>query len=280
MIDLHSHSTISDGSKTPEQVVELAALAGCSAVALTDHDSVEGVPAATARAEELGIRVVAGCEVSCSWLGQSAHVLCYFVDESPSPLVDELENLANDRAARNLLLVDRLVELGVLITYDEVLAEAGGKGIGRPHFAAVLVRHKAATSIQDAFDKWLGRGGRAYIPKARIEPLEIAAKAVRSGAVAVLAHPLSTGLSLDELDGELAALANGGFVGLECYYGRYDRATRADLVRLAHSHGLVPTGGSDFHGSYKPDLAMGIGTGDLVVPDEALDQLEERLKER
>ena len=274
MIDLHSHSVFSDGSETPERVVELAAGAGCSAVALTDHDGLEGVGRAQARAESLGIRLVPGCEVSCAWRGTSIHILCYFISPGAGPLHDELVRLREDRETRNHRLVARLVELGIPLTYEEVVREAGGTGIGRPHFASVLVRQGAAVSVQDAFDRWIGNGRPAYIPKARVTPGEIARLAAGSGGIAVLAHPLSLGLEPGPLEQEVAVLAEAGVRGLECHYGRYEPAVRADLVALARRHGLVPTGGSDFHGSYKPDLSMGTGTGDLCVPDALLDELE------
>lgn len=277
VIDLHSHSVLSDGSETPERVVELAGSAGCTAVALTDHDGLDGVPAAAAAARSFGIRLIPGCEVSCAWSGGSLHVLCYFIEPGTGPLQSELVRLREDRDRRNLRLVERLRELGVDLSYEEVEREAGGTGIGRPHFAAVLVRHGAASSAQDAFDRWLGTGRPAYLSKARVEPGAIASLAKASGGLAVLAHPLSLGLEPGDLDRQVAALAEAGFEGLECYYGRYDEDTRRELVALARRHGLVPTGGSDFHGSYKPDLSMGTGTGDLSVPDEVVAELESRL---
>ena len=276
MIDLHTHSTCSDGSEPPARVVELAAAAGCSAVALTDHDTLGGLPAAQAAADRLGIRLVRGCEVSCTSRTGSAHVLCYFVDGDEGPLQDELARLREDRRQRNEVMAGRLAALGLPVTYDEVLAEAHGAGVGRPHFAAVLVRHGAASSIGDAFDRYLAKGAPGYVPKARVEVAEIAAKATASGALAVLAHPLSLGLDGADLEAAVAELAEGGIAGIECFYGRYHPATRRDLAELARRHGLVATGGSDFHGSYKPDLSVGSGTGDLRVPDDVLAALEER----
>jgi predicted metal-dependent phosphoesterase TrpH len=275
MIDLHSHSTVSDGSESPEHVVELAAAAGCTAVALTDHDSTDGVARAAARAGQLGIELVAGCEVSCSATG-TMHVLCYFVGDGRSPLQDELARLRDDRAVRNVEMARRLGELGLPVAIEEVTAEAGGVGVGRPHFAAVLVRNGAASSVQDAFDRYLAKGKPGYVPKARVDAASILDLATRSGGVASLAHPLSLGLEPTALARELQHLAELGLVGLECYYGRYDPATRGELVALADRLGLVATGGSDFHGTYKPDLSMGTGTGDLDVPDRVVAELESR----
>jgi predicted metal-dependent phosphoesterase TrpH len=276
MIDLHSHSVFSDGSETPERVVELAYGIGCSAVALTDHDGLGGIGQAESRAAALGIEFVPGCEVSCVFSPGTMHVLCYFVRDEPGPLQDELVRLRRDRSERNTKLVERLHELGIPIDFTEVERIAKGSVVGRPHFAQALVEIGAATSINDAFEQLLGKGQPAYVSKARVDAAEIVDLTRRSGGVAVLAHPLSLGLSPNELAKEVDELRGAGLSGLESYYSRYDSSTRAELVALARRAGLVPTGGSDFHGSYKPDLSMGTGTGDLRVPDDVLVELESR----
>lgn len=277
MIDLHTHSTCSDGTDPPERIPELAAAAGCSAVALTDHDTFAGLSAAEARAATLGIRLVPGCEVSCRYRGASAHVLVYFADQRDSPIAEELARLRDDRVSRNRRLAARLSELGLPVTYDEIVAEAAGEeSAGRPHVAAVLVRHGVAESVPDAFDRWLGEGKPAYVPKSRVTPEEIASAARSSGGVAVLAHPLTLGLDPTELDAAVAELAAWGFAGIEAYYARYAPEERAGLVALATRHGLVATGGSDYHGSVKSGLEVGRGEGDLEVPDDALAALEAR----
>ncbi|MCU1494884.1 MAG: hypothetical protein JWO62_2648 [Acidimicrobiaceae bacterium] len=276
MIDLHSHSSFSDGSESPERVVELAAAAGCTAVALTDHDTTEGLPRATVRAAELGIAIVPGCEVSCAFSPGAMHVLSYFVSGEPSPFQDELVRLRADRESRNERMAARLAEIGMPITYEEVVEEAGGVGVGRPHFASVLVRKGVVGSIQEAFDAYLAKGTPGYVSKARIEVERVVDLVTRSGGVTVLAHPLSLDLDEEALTRELARLAEIGLTGMECYYGRYDPATRAQLVALAGSLGLVATGGSDFHGTYKPDLSMGTGTGDLEVPSTVVEELAAR----
>lgn len=277
MIDLHTHSTCSDGTDPPERVVELAVTAGCSAVALTDHDTLSGLPRAMARAQELGITLVPGCEVSCAYEGGSAHVLVYFAEADDGPLQAELAALRRDRVARNRELADRLRTLGLDVTYDEIVAQAAGEeSAGRPHVAAVLVRHGYAESIPDAFDRWLGTGAPAYVPKARLEPAALAAAARASGAVAVLAHPLTLGLDAGGLESAVAHLAEAGFAGIEAHYGRYSPETRAELVALAGRHDLVATGGSDYHGDVKAGLSVGTGEGDLAVPDGALEALVAR----
>jgi predicted metal-dependent phosphoesterase TrpH len=277
VIDLHTHSTASDGSDPPEHIPELAKAAGCTAVALTDHDTTAGLAVAGQRAAELGIGFVRGCEVSCVFKEKSAHVLVYFLDGEESPLHEELARLREDRVTRNRRLVQRLADLGLPITYDEVLAEAGGEeNLGRPHFAAVLVRNGAADNLQDAFDRWLGQGQPGYVAKARLTPAEVAALATASGAVTVLAHPHTLGLDPPDLRAAVAELAEDGFGGLEAYYGRYSPEERNALVSLAAEFDLVPTGGSDHHGTSKPDLTVGTGRGDLKVPDKALERLAQR----
>ena len=285
MIDLHTHSSVSDGSEHPARIPELAAAAGCAAVALTDHDSLDGLAEAATAAARVGVRLVRGCEVSCRKpavpgglpAGGSAHVLCYFVEGAEGPLQDELGRLRADRRARNERLVGRLRELGVPVTWDEVVAEAGTEaGVGRPHFARVLVRKGAADDVSDAFDRWLGDSRPAYVAKARLEAADVAALARASGAVAVLAHPLSLGLEPGPLEAVVRELAEHGLAGVEAVYGTYAPDQRRGLARLAARTGLVATGGSDFHGSFKPDLHVGTGLGDLDVPDDALDALEAR----
>jgi predicted metal-dependent phosphoesterase TrpH len=276
VIDLHTHSSCSDGSETPEQVVELAAAAGCATIALTDHDSTDGIDRAASRAAQLGIALVPGCEVSCSFSPGTMHVLCYFVSAAPSPLQDELARLRHDRETRNEKMVERLRAIGLPVTYAEVLEEAGGVGLGRPHVAAVLVRHGVVGSVQEAFDTYLAKGAPGYVSKTRVDAGTVVDVVTRSGAVAVLAHPLSLGLDPPALEHELRRLREIGLVGVECYYGRYEPSVREELVSLAARTDLVATGGSDFHGRYKPDLSAGSGTGDLDVPDSVVDELAGR----
>jgi len=286
VIDLHTHSRVSDGSETPGRVVELAAEAGCSALALTDHDSLAGLDEAGRVAAELGVRLVPGCEVSCRKpappagaprIEGSVHVLVYFVEPGDGPLQNELVKLRGDRAVRNRELAARLEELGTGVTYEDVLAEAGDEGgMGRPHFARALVKAGAVQDIDDAFDRYLADGRPGYIPKARLDAPEVARLAHESGGVAVLAHPLSTGLSPQHLERMIAELAEGGLDGIEAVYSSYTPDQRSVLRRMATRNGLVATGGSDFHGSFKPGLFVGAGRGDLHVPGDLLDALEAR----
>ncbi|GAC1477155.1 MAG: PHP domain-containing protein [Acidimicrobiales bacterium] len=276
MIDLHTHSTVSDGSDPPERIPELAAAAGCRAVALTDHDRLDGLARAEARAGELGVEFVPGVEVSCDVPTGTMHLLVYWVEDRPGPLQDALVGLQDERTARNRGMVRKFAELGLPVTEDDLRAEAGGAGIGRPHAAAVLVRKGVVGSVQEAFDVWLAKGRPAYVDKGRLGPAEAIGLGRASGGVPVLAHPLSLGLDPVPLEAAIREFAAAGLGGIEATYGRYSPEDRAALATLAGRVGVVATGGSDHHGTYKPDLQVGIGRGDLDVPDSALDDLAAR----
>lgn len=275
MIDLHTHSTVSDGSDPPERIPELAAAAGCTAVALTDHDRLDGLAAAAARAGELGVGLVPGCEVSCRWSRGSFHLLAYFVEAGEGPFQDELVELQRLRDERNVRMAETLD-----LDYDELVAEAGGSGAGRPHAAALLVRQGRAASIPDAFHRLLGRGMLGDVGRHRLAPERALSLVRASGGVAVLAHPLSMGLEPADLASAVAELAELGLGGVEAIYGRYQPSERAALASLAAAAGLAISGGSDHHGTYKPDLSVGVGRGDLDVPDALLDDLEARRPDR
>ena len=276
VVDLHVHSDVSDGSEAPSELVGLALDAGASAMALTDHDRQDGVAAARARAAGTGLELVPGVEISCNHSG-TMHMLVYFLEPGEGPLQDELERLQQARATRNERMVARLAELGLPVAMEELEAEAGPTGAGRPHVAAILVRKGYASSVQDAFDKYLAKGGPAYMEKERLDPVPAIELALRSGGLPVLAHPLSLNLPPAELDSTVRELAAAGLVGLECIYARYSRDERAGLAVTAARAGLAITGGSDYHGTYKPGLRLGTGQGDLHVPDGALAALRERL---
>jgi 3',5'-nucleoside bisphosphate phosphatase len=293
VIDLHCHSSCSDGTDTPEQLAALAAAVGLRAVALTDHDTVAGYDAFDKACADRDIRALRAAEISCLEDDRSLHVLCYFISEVPdSTLRALLATLSSDRASRNDELVARLAELGYdRVTAEEVRRSAGATttSIGRPHVADALLRlyPREFASRQAVFDELLGRTGRAYIRKAHISVEEASAAAREDGAVTVLAHPLISLLpdvwgddrTLDEisrrLDPVLGRLRAVGLTGVECHYSRHDELETERLVELARDHGLVPTGGSDYHGTNKPDLSLGTGTGRLSVPDELLDELED-----
>jgi len=273
-IDLHTHSTASDGSDTPSQLVRRAAEIGLSAVALTDHDTLEGIGEATTAAALTSLRLIPGVELSLEWSQGGMHLIVLFLGPGRGPLRDRLAELQAGRDERNQKMVELLNSLGVSIEYEEVLTEAGGGSVGRPHIAAVMARHGHVDDIAAAFDLWLGKGKPAYVGRRRLLPEEAIELARMEGAVPILAHPHTLGIdTAEDMATTLRRLRAAGLIGLECHYPLYSPDERLEYVELARRFDLVPSGGSDYHGRYKVGIDLGFGKGDLMVPDSVLEEL-------
>lgn len=273
-VDLHLHSVFSDGSNTPTEIVDMAADAGLTALALTDHDILDGIPEAKRAAHQRGLRFVGGTELSVLWRDQGMHMLVYFLEPEPGPIQDRLEDLRTSRDGRNLEIASRLRDLGLDITIDEVRIEAGGGVVGRPHFAGVMIDKGYIDSVPAAFDRYLAAGRPAYVPRMRLTAEEAITLSRESQAVPVIAHPHTLNLRSDEFATGFRELVDAGLGGIEAYYGEYTPQMRARIAEICTDLGIVATGGSDFHGKYKPHLSVGTGKGDLRVPEIAFDQLE------
>ena len=272
-VDLHLHSTYSDGTATPEEIVEMAVHHGLSAIALTDHDTLAGIPRGAAAARSAGLRFIGGTELSVLWRDQSMHLLVYLLDPGPGALQERLVEIRKSREERNLRIVELLRSLGCDVTYDEVVTEAGGGVVGRPHVAGVLVHKGYVGSVAEAFDRFLGEGRPAYSPRQRLTAEEAISLARSSAAVPVVAHPHTLNLRAAEFADSFTELVELGLGGIESYYAEYSPEMRLRLAQICSELGVVATGGSDYHGRYKPELHVGIGKGDLRVPDEAFDGL-------
>ena len=273
-VDLHTHSTASDGSDPPSRLIELAARQGLMAIALTDHDTQEGWAEAEATARVLDIELVPGVELSAQHSPGSMHLVVLWLTPGAGPLQDRLAELQHGRHDRNTRIVANLAALGMPITVAEVDEEAGGGSVGRPHIAAVMTRQGYVPDLRPAFDLWLGSTRPAYADRPRLDPKEAIGLARESGAVPVLAHPHTLGINTAaEMADLLTDLRGWGLVGLEAVYSAYRRHERDGYAHLARRFGLIPSGGSDYHGLYKPGLELGRGFGDLVVPDSLLDEL-------
>ena len=277
-VDLHSHSTASDGTFAPEEVVRLAHRNGVSALALTDHDTIAGVPAALAEAAKLGIDFLPGIEISAEYKPGTMHLLGYGVDPSNPVLAEMSRRLIEFRDDRNPRIIARLNELGVAITMEEVEQQSGGGVVGRPHIAAVMVRKGYVSSIKQAFDKYLGSSGSAHVNKERLAPRRAIELIRESGGLTVLAHPVQLRTENDaQLEQVLKDLVDMGLAGLEVIHSDHDAAMVEKYGRLAERLGLLKTGGSDFHGSNKKDIDLGSARG-RRVPREWYDELKKRLK--
>ncbi|MGH7702060.1 MAG: PHP domain-containing protein [Gemmatimonadales bacterium] len=267
-VDLHLHSTASDGECPPEEVVARAARAGLSAVALTDHDTLDGVAAAIAAGSRLTVRVIGGCEFSVAAPWGEMHVLGYFLSPDSTPLQEFLAARRTDRERRGRLMVDRLRGLGVTIDVEDLLEEAGRGAIGRPHVARALVKRGAATSVNDAFDRFIGRGKHAFVEKVLPTFREVADLVHRVGGVVAAAHLKERGTR-----SVLRRLKEEGLDAVETRHPSHDPDLRARLTDHALALGLLRTGGSDWHG----DPALGethAPIGSQQVPGEWLDRLE------
>ena len=281
VIDLHTHTTHSDGSASPEELIGAARLNGARAVAITDHDTVGSFASARAASERFAIEFVPGIEISAEFSSGTMHILGYCVDETSERLTDKLDELKQARERRNPRIASRLQSLGLDIGYDEVAQLAGNEIVGRPHFARLMVEKGYVGSIQEAFDRFLKKGAAAYVAKARLSPADSIALIRAAGGVAVLAHPYQLKLSsFEQVDELVAQLAEFGLDGIEAIYSRHSPAERVFYSEIAARHNLLVTGGSDYHGSYKPDISLVTGLGDLEVPYALLEAVKARAASR
>ncbi len=273
-VDLHIHSTASDGKLTPAEVIREAAEQGLVYIALADHDSVGGIAAAKAAAQSLPhLSVIPGIEISTDIPEGEVHILGYFIDYTNRQLLAKLENFKNSRLRRAQAMVAKLERLGIHIDWQRVLELAGTSTIGRPHIAQAMMEKGYVPSFKEAFDEYLGHGKPAYVEREKMLPAEAVAIIVKARGLAVLAHPLTT----EDPEGLILELKPAGLVGLEAYYNGYSAEEVERLVALAQKHDLVATGGSDFHG-IEPDEETAIGGTD--VPLEAAERLIALAKER
>ncbi len=269
--DLHSHSSVSDGTQPPADVMRRAAAAGLDVIALTDHDSVAGVAEAAATLPP-GLTLLPGMELSCRLEGHSVHMLAYLFDPRDDELAGEMAEIRESRLHRARAMVTRLAALGIPITWDQVSEIAAGGVVGRPHIARALVEHGAVATVADAFGPdWLGPGGRAYVSRYALDPARAVRLVSAAGGVTVLAHPRGSARGWRTPDEVIEELASAGLTGLEVNHPQHDERERAALSELASRLGLVSSGGSDDHGEL-----TGYRIGTVVAPEGAYEQLVER----
>ena len=277
-IDLHSHTTASDGDHSPERLMAYAFEIGLKAIAVTDHDTTAGVLEATAEAERLGIELIPGIELSAEPNGSGqCHILGLYIDVGNANLQSRLDQVVENRNNRNARIVERMQrELGWEIDLAEVEAEAGGEIVARPHFAKVLVRKKLVPNFQTAFDLYLGTGGKAYISRDRLTPKEAIGLIHGAGGVAILAHPNNLKMNEAETEAEIIRLMDFGLDGIEARYNRHSPAETNRYLTLASRLKLVTAGGSDFHGpTVKKDVQLGHVEGLDAAPYGLLEGLLE-----
>lgn len=269
MVDLHVHTRASDGGHAPEQVVLLAKEAGLHALAITDHDTTDGLPPAQEAAGQLNLELVPGIELSTQWNDHEVHILGYFINPSNPGLHEVLSSRQEGRYRRGRRILEKLVALGMPLEWEEVLAKAGdAASLGRPHIAEVMIDKGYVASVDEAFTRFLGAGAPAYVPRAKFSPQEAIDLVLAAAGVPVLAHP---GLIADP-DLMQQLLREGKLQGLEVYYPSHDEETTRELAELCQRQGLIATGGSDFHG-LPGDGRAPLGT--CAVGDEILSALRQ-----
>lgn len=273
MIDLHTHSTFSDGTDSPEELARRGDALGLTALALTDHDTVEGLDRFLAQQAAVRTQLIAGVELSCSYLGRSFHLLGLCFRPGDSAFRERLAGLRLRRDRRNQKMADRLSALGIAIGLEEARGFAQGGIVSRVHFAQALTARGAVSGPEEAFRRYIGDDGPAHVPFEELSPGEAAGWVRAAGGVAVAAHPGRFAGRSFRWDEAISDLQAQGVQGLEAYYGDYGPAEQAYFLDLAARTGMIPCGGSDYHGSYKPGLALGTGRGSLRIPDSVLERL-------
>jgi len=266
-IDLHLHSTASDGRFSPQELVSMAASSGLEAIAITDHDSVEGVAPALLAAQEFpSLKVIPGVEVSTDVPHGEVHILGYFIDYGDPELISTLEGLRSSRRLRAQRMIAKLANLGIHIEWERVQEIAGDGSIGRPHIAQAILERGYVSSPKEAFVKYISREGPAYVERKKMTPEQAVELVVKTGGLPVLAHPAD----IDRLEELIPRLQKVGLVGIEAYYNGYQSKLVKYLASLARKYGLIASGGSDYHGL---EGVSETTLGGVVVPFECLKQL-------
>ena len=277
-LDLHAHTTASDGDHSPTQLVQHAHEIGLTALAVTDHDTTAGVAEALEAGKRFGVEIVPGIELSAEIEVGQCHILGLLIDPSNAALNTRLHEVIENRDKRNARIVEKMQrELGFDITLEEVEAESGGQVVARPHFAKVMLRKGYVISMQQAFDEYLGKGAKAYVERDRLTPEECIRLIHGVGGVAILAHP--NNLKRDEAgtEAEILALKSVGLDGIEARYNRHSPEDNVRYLALAAKHNLLTSGGSDFHGpTVKPTVYLGHVEGEQPAPLELLYKLKAR----
>lgn len=278
-IDLHTHSTASDGADTPTELIEKAHEKNLSAIALTDHDTLGGLPEAQEAAKDLDVELVRGCEISTTTEIGEVHILGLWVPEEAEDLEKFLADMRQKRNERNSLILKKLQKHGFEITEEELREKAKGS-VGRPHMAQILLEKGYIADIREAFDKYLGKGGSAYVQRAKMDPVYVVQLLSRLGATVAMAHPLLNNVAADKLESFIYGLIPHGLEALEAWHSAHDKARTRQIVKLAQKYHLGLTGGSDYHGIVKPDIRLGEAGHDVSIPAEILDNLKIMRKQK
>lgn len=281
-IDLHTHTCKSDGSYTPTELVDYAIEKGLSAVAITDHDSIEGLDEALSYANALkekglpSIEVIPGIEFSTKYEKQDVHIVGLYIAYDSPIFLEPLDAFINSRTHRNIKMCENLQSADIDITYEKLQARFPDAVITRAHYASYLLEQGYVKSRQDAFARYLGDHTKYFVPREKVTPAQAVSLILQAGGVPILAHPPLYHMGQERLDALTASLKEDGLMGIEAFYSTYTNQDVRDMLHLAEKYDLLLSGGSDFHGANKPGLDLGCGYGKLYVPEDLLTDIKKR----
>lgn len=279
-VDLHVHSTRSDGTFSPTELVDYAITKGLAAFALTDHDTIDGLEEAIRYANKLHEtnssvpEVIPGIEFSTEYQGQDVHIVGLYIDYHNPGFCEKLKEFVDSRELRNVKMCKLLQKAGIDITYEALLEEFPNSVITRAHYGKYMLNHGYIKSIAEAFDRYVGDHCPCYVPREKVTPTQAVQLILEAGGIPVLAHPVLYHLGKEQLEKLVAALKEAGLIGIEAIYSTYKPYEERDIRRLAEKYDLKISGGSDFHGENKPKIDLGVGMGKLFVPYEVLQDLK------
>lgn len=274
IVDLHTHTTESDGSFTPEELILEAKRVGLSAIAITDHDSISGIKKAMPIAQEHSIELIPGVELSTDYNGKEVHVVGLFIDLEDEYFLAKIKEFKDNRDNRNVIMVENLQKEGFAITIEELTAENPDCVITRANIARFLFEHGMIPSIQTAFEKYIGDNCKCYVNRFKITPMDAVRLIKKAGGTAILAHPLLYHMSDATLQKLIDEMKESGLDGMEAIYCTYTPSEERQMKKLAKENGLLISGGSDFHGTTKPKLNLATGYGKLYIPYEVLENIK------
>lgn len=273
LIDLHVHSNCSDGTFTPAELADYASRKGLRAFALTDHDTLEGIPEAAKAAKDQGIELIPGIEFSTAYQERDLHILGLDLDCSHPDLLEEINSFQQERQRRNQKMIDKMAADGIRISRDQMIEAFGDTLWTRAHFARYLEQQGYVEHMWDAFQTYIGDHCPYYVPRQKTSPFHVVRLIRKAGGIPVLAHPFQYHLDEEGLCILIRSLKQAGLLGIEAIYSTHSQSQENEIRKLARNFGLCVSGGSDFHGAHKPDIDLGCGKGNLRIPYEILERL-------